>query len=168
MNFEFTEWTHRIKPLQIPVSVREHWLIANSSHVIDLAFHLSGKPNNWKYWHNGSLDWHSASARFCGSGTTEKGIMFSYFSDWQSSGSWRLELMTAKNRYILKPLEQLQVIKLESVLVENIEFENDFDKKFKPGLFLQTKKFLEKESSFFCSISEQVENMKIFYKIAGY
>ena len=82
MNFEFTEWTHKIKPSQIPVSVREHWLIANSSHVIDLAFHLCGKPNDWKFWNNGSLDWHPASSRFCGAGKTDKGVMFSYFSDF--------------------------------------------------------------------------------------
>ena len=44
------------------------------------------------------------------------------------------------------------------------EQKNKIDKKFKPGLFNQTKKFLEGENSLFCSLSEQVENIKIYYK----
>ena len=152
MTFEFTEWIHKVKPLQRPSRVREHWLIANS-HVIDLAFHLCGKPKNWQCWQNGSFEWHSASARFCGAGITNKGIMFSYLSDWQSAGSWCLELMTAKRRYILKPLEKLQAIKLGNNLIENIELKDQMDIEFKSGLFLQTKKFLEKDSSLFCPIS---------------
>lgn len=167
MNFEFTEWIHKVKPLQRSLSVREHWMIANS-HVIDLAFHLCGKPKNWQCWQDGSFEWHPASARFCGAGITNKGIMFSYLSDWQSAGSWRLELMTAKRRYFLRPLEKLQAMKLGTTLIEDIKLEDKIDLEFKAGLFLQTKKFLEKDSSLFCSISEQVENFKIFYKIAGY
>ena len=167
MNFEFTEWIHKLKPLERPKSVREHWLIANS-HVIDLAFHICGKPKDWKCWQNGSFEWHTSSARFCGAGITNKGILFSYLSDWQSAGSWKLELMTAKQRYILKPLEKLKTMKLGSALVEEVELKDQIDVEFKAGLFLQTKQFLAKDNTLFCSITEQVENMEIFYKIAGY
>ena len=168
INFDFTEWAHTVKHLQCNFNVKKNWLIANSSHVIDLAFHLCGKPKDWKYWHEGSLDWHPASARFCGSGITDQGIIFSYLSDWQCPGRWGLELMTAKRRFILRPMEQLQVIKLGSLLAETIEPENEIDKDFKPGLFLQTKNFLEETRSAFCTLSEQVENMKTYSKIAGY
>ena len=168
INFEFTEWAHTIKILQKNISVKKHWLIGNSSHVIDLAFHLCGKPKDWKCWHLGALDWHPASARFCGSGITDKGVMFSYLSDWQAPGRWGLELMTTKRRFILRPMEQLQIVKLGSTLVNSINLKNKIDKKFKPGLFNQTKKFLEGKNSLLCSLSEQVENIKIYYKMAGY
>ena len=168
INFEFTEWAHKIKPLVKSFGVKERWLIGNSSHVIDLVFHLCGKPMDWKCWHRGSLDWHPTSARFCGSGITDKGVMFSYLSDWQAPGRWGLELMTAKRRFILRPMEELQVIKLGSILVEKINPENQIDKDFKPGLFQQTKKFLEGKKHLFCSLSEQSENMKIYSKMAGY
>jgi len=168
MNFEFTEWAHTIKPLQKGFGVKENWLVGNSSHVIDLAFHLCGKPMDWKCWHRGSLDWHPTSARFCGSGITDKGVMFSYISDWQAPGRWGLELMTAKRRFILRPMEELQVIKLGSILVERINPKNQIDKDFKPGLFQQTKKFLEGKNHLFCTLSEQSENMKIYSKMAGY
>ena len=167
-NFEFTEWSHIIKPLKKDFGVKDNWLVGNSSHVIDLAFHLCGKPNDWKCWHRGSLDWHPASARFCGSGITDKGVMFSYGSDWQAPGSWGLEFLTAQRRFILKPMEKLQVIKQGSTLVEMINPENQIDKDFKPGLFQQTKNFLEKKDNLFCSLSEQSENIKIYSKMAGY
>ena len=168
VNFEFTEWAHTIEPLQKGIGVKENWLIGNSSHVIDLVFHLCGKPKDWRCWHGGSLDWHPASARFCGSGITDKGVMFSYLSDWQAPGRWSIELMTAQHRFILRPMEQLKVIKLGSLLVESINPVNQLDKDFKPGLFEQTKNFLESKNSLFCSLSEQSENMKTYSKMAGY
>ena len=168
VKFEFTEWTHSIKPLKKSHSVKEHWLIGNSSHVIDLVFHLCGKPKNWKYRNAGNLDWHPASARFCGSGITDQGIMFSYLSDWQAPGSWGLELMTIKRRFILRPMEQLKVIELGSIIIKDVEEKKKIDKDFKPGLFLQTKSFLDRDDSLFCTLSEQVENIRIYSKIAGY
>ena len=64
MSFEFTEWAHEIAPLVKGPGVKDHWLLGNSTHVIDLAFHLCGRPADWNCWHAGSLDWHPASARF--------------------------------------------------------------------------------------------------------
>ena len=168
VNFDFTEWAHIIRNEQQSPEVKERWLIGNSSHVIDLAFHLCGKPKDWNSWYEGNLDWHPASARFCGAGVTNQGVLFSYLSDWQGPGRWGLELITSKNRFILRPLEKLQVVRLKSVLVESIELDNKLDESFKPGLYKQIYNFLKKDYSLFCSLSEQVENIKIYSKIAGY
>jgi predicted dehydrogenase len=170
MNYEFTEWSHIIKLLKKNSKVKKSWLIANSSHIIDLAFHFCGRPKNWKYWHAGknNLNWHPSSARFCGAGVTDKGIIFTYNSDWQAPGRWSLEFKTIKRRFILKPIEQLQVIKLGSLKLETIKQRNNFDKKFMPGLYLQTRNFIKKDFSHFCLLSEQVKNIKIYGKIAGY
>jgi len=43
-NFEFTEWAHKIEPLIKGKGVKERWFLGNSTHVVDLAFYLGGKP----------------------------------------------------------------------------------------------------------------------------
>lgn len=166
--FEFTEWSHTIAPLQKATGVKAHWVLGNSSHVIDLAFHLVGLPADWRSWYAGSIDWHPSSARFAGAGITEKGVMFSYVSDWQAPGRWGVELMTRKRRLILRPMEQLQVTKLGSVAVEPVEATNTLDKAFKPGLYQQTKAFLAGDDALFCTLSEQVRNVQLYSKMAGY
>lgn len=166
--FEFTEWSHVIAPLQKASGVKAHWALGNSSHVIDLAFHLIGMPADWRSWNAGSIDWHPSSARFAGAGVTEKGVMFSYLSDWQAPGRWGLEIMTRKRRLILRPMEQLQFTKLGSVAVEPVEATNTLDKDFKPGLYRQTKAFLAGDDALFCTLSEQVRNARIYSQMAGY
>lgn len=168
INFEFTEMSNLIKNLSTGKDVKKNWLIANSSHVIDLAFYLSGKPKNWKYWSKGRLDWHPSSSCFGGSGITEKGVIFNYFANWQAPGRWGLELMTKKNRLILRPMEKLQMINSKTKDLKHVKINDNLDKKFKPGLFLQTKNFLEGKLSHLCTLSEQVTNIEIFSKIAGY
>lgn len=166
--FEFTEWSHMIATLQKASGVKERWILANSSHVIDLAFHLIGMPSDWHCWCAGSLDWHPTSARFVGAGVTEKGVMFSYLSDWQAPGRWGLEIMTKKRRLILRPMEQLQVMQLGSLALESVEAMNILDKDFKPGLFQQTKAFLADDSTLFCTLPEQARNIQCYSKMAGY
>jgi predicted dehydrogenase len=166
--FEFTEWSHVIAPLVKGAGVKEHWLLGNSTHVIDLAFHLIGRPLDWKCWHAGSIDWHPAAARFAGAGVSELGVMFSYLADWQAPGRWGVELLTAKRRLILRPMEQLQVTPLGSVKVEAIAPLDSLDQDYKPGLYRQTKAFLDGDDQLFCSLPEQVENVRIYSEMAGY
>ena len=166
--FEFTERSHVIAPLQKAAGIKEHWVLGNSSHVIDLAFHLIGMPADWRSWCAGSLDWHPASARFAGAGVTEKGVMFSYVSDWEAPGRWGLEIMTRKRRLILRPMEKLQVTKLGNIAVEPVEATNTLDKDFKPGLYQQTKAFLAGGDTLFCPLSEQIRNVRIYSQMAGY
>jgi len=169
LNFDFTEWSDRVKKLDhIGANIKKNWVIANSSHVIDLAFHLCGKPKKWSTWQKGKMDWHPSAARFCGSGITNKGIIFSYLSDWEAPGRWGIELMTTKHRIILRPIEKLKVIKIKSTDLEPIEIKNNFDIDFKPGFLLQTKAFLLKNDSDLCSLNSQFDNIKFFNKIAGY
>lgn len=167
-NFEFTEWSHVIEPLIKGKGVKQHWLIGNSSHVIDLAFHLIGRPMDWEYWHAGGVNWHPSSARFAGAGVTEQNVMFSYIADWQAPGRWGIELSTAKHRLILRPLEELHVTKLGSLTIEKVNLDCELDIDFKPGLFMQTDCFLKSNDQLFCSLKDQVENVKLYSKIAGY
>jgi hypothetical protein len=59
-------------------------------------------------------------------------------------------------------------MELGSIIIKDVEEKKKIDKDFKPGLFLQTKSFLDRDDSLFCTLSEQVENIRIYSKIAGY
>jgi predicted dehydrogenase len=168
LQFEFTEWSHKIGPLVKAPGVKEHWVLGNSSHVIDLAFYLAGKPADWKCWHHGSTEWHPSAARFAGAGVTDRGVMFSYLSDWQAPGRWGLELLTSQRRFVLRPMEQLQVTLLGCVNVDNVELQDKVDESFKPGLYRQTEAFLSADVSWLCSLDDQVRNVEFYSEIAGY
>ena len=168
VHFEFTEKTYLIKKLKIKKKIKQNWLIANSSHVIDLVFYLCGKPKKINCFSKGKLSWHKRSSIFCGSGITKKNILFSYCSNWNSPGSWNIELMTPKCRYLLKPMEKLKLIKFPNLNEKIIKFSNSTEDEFKAGLYNQVKNFLKKNDSSFCSLKEQEENFRIFYKIANY
>jgi predicted dehydrogenase len=171
--FEFTEWSHRIRDLQKAPGVKEHWLLANSTHVIDLAFYLIGLPaeGQWQGWNGGSLDWHPAAARFHGAGVSERGIPFAYQADWEAPGRWGVELHTRRNRYLLRPMEALQAIPLGSVEPQPIDLDDALDLKFKPGLFRQCEDFLSGhpgQTGQLCSLQQQLDAFPIYYRIAGY
>jgi hypothetical protein len=169
-NFEFTEWSHVIKTLPNKTNAELHnWFLGNSTHVIDTAFYLCGKPKELSAFHKGSIEWHPSSSIFCGAGITDNDSLFSYHADWEAPGRWVLEIMTKKRRLIFKPMESLQVQVLGSVAVNPVEIDNTLDVDYKPGLYLQTKAFLENNFSRFCSINEQsfmISN--VYKKMAGY
>ena len=165
---EFTEWSHVIASLIRPPGVIEQLFLGNSTHVVDLAFHLCGFPKDWCSWHSGSIDWHPSAARFCGSGVTDQGVLFSYHADWEAPGRWGVEVLTRMRRFIFRPMEQLQVIQLGSVKVESVALDDRLDREFKPGLYEQTKAFLAKDNRWFISIDDQLRHCAIYDKIAGY
>ena len=167
--FEFTEWSHKIGSLQKSAAEHNNWFLGNSTHVIDTAFFLGGKPSEMSSYASGGLDWHPASSIFSGAGISEDGALFSYNANWEAPGRWVIEMLTKKHRFIFKPLETLQVQEIGSVSVNPVEIDDSLDTRFKPGLYLQTKAFLEKNCTNFCTIFEQKEMIDNFYiKMAGY
>ena len=99
---------------------------------------------------------------------TDKGVLFSYFADWEAPGRWGVEVLTRKNRLILRPMEQLQVTPLRSVKVESVSLEDKLDQDFKPGLYRQTEAFLRQNTTNFCTLEEQVKHTELYSKMAGY
>jgi predicted dehydrogenase len=167
-HFEFTEWSHQIQHVQKAPGVLEHWVLGNSSHVLDLAFYLGGFPTDWKGWSKGELGWHPASSRFCGAGVTERGTLFSYIADWEAPGRWGVEIMTRKNRLIFRPMEQLQVISLGSVREVPVKIDDQLNQECKPGLYRQTQAFLHGHPDRFCTLADQVKHARLYSEIAGY
>lgn len=168
-NFEFTEWSHSISKLDKPTIEHNNWFYGNSTHLIDLAFYLGGKPKLLNCYKTGSLNWHPSGSIYSGSGETESGALFSYIANWQSPGRWNLEIATNNYRLIFRPLEKLQIMKIGSVHIDYVdEINYEFDEIYKPGIFLQTKAFLNNEKNLFVDIFEQFENLNNIYSKINY
>jgi predicted dehydrogenase len=168
-NFEFTEWAHTIEPLAMNEDVKQHWFLANSSHVADTAFFLGGPPRELTCFHSGSLNWHKRSAVFAGAGIAEGGALFSYQANWKAPGRWSVEMLTQKRRYIFRPMEKLHIQQIGSVAVEPYAIDDSLDTAYKPGLYLQTKAFIDNNDSRNCLLQDHNRIVQHFYnRIAGY
>lgn len=161
--FEFTEWSHIIGTLKKGEGVLEEWFLHNSSHIIDLAFYLGGKPKDFSAYASGSLNWHPAGSVFTGAGITQSGALFSYNANWEAPGRWVVEILTKKHRLLFKPIEKLQIQKIGSVAVEFLEIDDKADKDFKPGLHLQVKNYLAGNYKNISDINEQLANIENYY-----
>ncbi|MDA9792188.1 hypothetical protein N9C15_00880 [Schleiferiaceae bacterium] len=164
IHFEFTEWSHKIEPLDKAPGVKENWFFANSTHVVDLAFFIAGKPTNWHaFSKRGTLSWHKESF-FTGAGTTENGVLFSYHSNWESAGSWEVVLKTKRRRLSLNPLESLKSTNRGEVNSQEQKILSI--KGLKMGLTEMLEEFLGSNASFICSLNEHFKNTKsIYFKI---
>ncbi|ECZ6120531.1 gfo/Idh/MocA family oxidoreductase [Campylobacter jejuni] len=167
--FDFTEWSHVIEKLDKPLCIKNKWFLCNSTHVVDLAFFIGGKPKKIDCYSKQRLGWHPTSSVFCGSGITDKDVIFSYHANWNSAGRWGIEILTDKCKFILRPLEKLYMQNKGSLSVELFEgIDYSMDEKYKPGLYLQVQNFLSDNTRDFCSLLDQIEMLKYYYKIAKY
>ena len=164
-NFEFTEWSHEIEKLEKAPGVKENWFLANSSHVVDLAFYLGGKPKDISTYTAGGLNWHPSASIFAGAGVSEKDALFSYKANWESGGRWGVEVLTRKQKLILCPLEKLQIQRRGSVNVDRFDnLDYSIDEDYKPGLYKSVASFLSGSEDLH-SIGEQVQYLEYFAKI---
>ncbi len=168
-HFEFTEWSHRIAEIERPAEILRHWFLGNSTHVADTAFFVGGWPEEFCSFRSGNLSWHPTASVFTGAGKAKSGALFSYEANWESAGRWSIVFNTFHRKLILMPMEGLFTTLKGRVDVVPMEFDNTLDTAYKPGFYLQTKAFVEKEHSRFCTIQEQLSHIKsVFNKIAGY
>ncbi|MBN8569081.1 MAG: Gfo/Idh/MocA family oxidoreductase [Ignavibacteria bacterium] len=161
--FEFTEWSHIIGTLKKGEGVLEEWFLHNSSHIIDLAFYLGGKPKNFSTYTSGSLAWHPSGSVFTGAGVTDSGALFSYNANWEAPGRWVVEILTRKHRLLFKPVEKLQIQKIGSVAVEFLEIDDKTDTDFKPGLHKQVENYYNDKYENISDINEQLTNIENYY-----
>jgi predicted dehydrogenase len=168
ISFDFTEWSDRIEPLSKGAGVKEKWGLSNSTHVIDLAFFIAGKPFELAAYVDGGLSWHTSGSRFVGSGVTERNVLFSYRSDWDSQGRWGVTVYSKNYSYSLCPLEGLSRIPRNSVVPEQVDLDDKLDLDFKPGLYKQVQGFLTKSTNGMCSLQEHIELFPTYEQIAGY
>lgn len=163
-HFEFTEWPHLI-PENIKKDVKKNWFLANSTHVVDMAFLLGGAPKEFKSFTAGGCDWHPTATVFAGAGVTKNGALFSYQANWLGPGRWGVEVITDHHRLIFRPLEKLQVQLNRSIAIDSIEIDDQLDRDFKPGLFKQTECFLKDvDHPNFLTIDKHYENVVNYFQ----
>lgn len=169
--FEFTEWGHVIEQQvsQRPAEELAHWALANSTHIFDLAFFLSGAPEELSCYTTGGLSWHPSASRFSGSGITDRGALLSYHANWDAPGRWKVEVMSSNYRVLLCPLEKLQVQKKGSVAWTDVDLEDHLDQSYKPGLFAMISSLLSDEPSpDLCRFRELQDSLNTYQRMAGY
>ncbi len=167
--FEFTEWGHRIEQVldrKHPEEMK-HWLIANSTHVIDLAFYLAGAPVKMDSTVSGSLPWHPSGSAFCGSGMTDRDATFAYHANWKAPGRWWVEVMSEKRRFRLCPLETVQVQMKGSVQWDEVALPDE-DGTSKPGLTRMVDSFLSGPTDALCNFTDMRRHIPFYQRIAGY
>lgn len=169
ISFEMTEWGHVIKELENPDEVKQKWILANTSHVIDIVLYFSGELADFNCFTAGSLTWHSTGSTFVGAGVSKSGILISYCGFWEGPGRWSIDFVTENRRFIYRPMEKLQIQNKGSI---GIEFDDSIDytldEMFKPGLYLQTKSFMEGDYRKLTTIKSQIESFKVYNKIGNY
>lgn len=167
-NFEFTEWRHIIEKTAHPDYIKQKWFLMNSTHVVDLVFHIAGMPTRLDSIVQGSLSWHNAGCNYVGSGITDKDILFSYQANWNAPGRWGVEFLTERHRLYLRPLEQLSIQDNGSIIIEPVEIDSDKDKIYKAGLYNEVCAYIEGDKyNRLCSLEEQKKHMDIYEVISG-
>ncbi|MBN38055.1 MAG: hypothetical protein CMI29_06260 [Opitutae bacterium] len=170
VHFDFTEMIPKIKKAKHGDAALAKWVLSNSSHVIDTVFHLAGYPEELTAFVGGNaVKWHPSGSIFLGMGRTDQEVPFSYHANWGSAGCWKIELNTAESKYLLSPMEQLKAQKRGEMEIEQLDIDNHYDFDFKPGIYRQTKAFLENPSeSALVTIEKLLEEFQILNRIAGY
>jgi predicted dehydrogenase len=167
INFEFTEWVDKIQWQHKSSELVNNWLIANSSHVIDLAFHLIGEPKDFscysKFVCNSELLPFKVKS-YSGAGISETGASFSYQANWDGPGRWCIVCCSKNYRYVLSPLEKLQIIKRNQVKSEFVELEDHYDEQFKPGFYRQVKAFLTDKKGLM-TLEQQYQRFLVYQEI---
>ena len=162
-NFEFTEWANISSK-----KVNEIRFLANSTHVVDLAFFLGGCPVEMSSYVQGELDWHKSGCIYAGAGISDKDALFSYQANWDAPGRWSVEILTNKHRLYFKPMEKLQIQEKGSVEVKLTKLDDSLDIVYKPGLYRQVESFLNKlDDGKKITIEEQLMHMKWYEMIEG-
>ena len=166
LRFDFTERSDVIATLTHPPVVKAAWFLANSTHVVDLAFHLGGWPETLQAQVDGALPWHPTGSRFAGHGRTETGASFSYHADWDAPGRWSVEVRTRRRRLVLEPLEELRVQAAGTFTLAPVDL-TQTPAGLKPGVVEQLRAAVEGEPGPLVGIAEHAMHMRRVYAPMG-
>ena len=151
-------------------NVLNKWVFANGIHCIDLFRYFSGEIKkiysyNKKFYFKNHFDSINSVLHF------KNGTIGTYKSNWFSPGSWSVKLYFKDFLIDSTPLENSKIIFQNGKKKEITK--TLYDRKFKPGLFLQNLKFIEsikkkKILGQLCELEDAYKTMNICSKIAKY
>jgi predicted dehydrogenase len=150
-----------------PVEVQEHWMYANSIHIIDLLRYFGrGKVTKvvpvlpWK----GAQD----TAMLVSSVHFDSGDIGLYKGIWNAPGPWMTEIVTKSQRFELRPIETLQK-QIRGQRTMEVIPGSAFDKDFKPGLRLMAEHCVRmlqgKKDHNLPTLADAVETMRLIAAI---
>lgn len=167
-HFDFSEAIHRVNLEKFTTEELKLWGIANSSHVIDTAFYLGGKPKWMDSKHYGNaVDWHPAGSIFTGMGESINGSPFTYHANWGSPGRWNIEIMTPERRLLFSPMERLHQQLKGSFKIELVDLDYSLDIDYKPGFHQQVLTWIN-GGKYLMKLNELIDDLKTCKKIFSY
>ncbi|NJK91163.1 MAG: Gfo/Idh/MocA family oxidoreductase [Blastochloris sp.] len=150
-----------------PEAVVQHWMYANSIHLVDYLCHLGRGPvrsvKPLTRWDPESPGVVLAQVEFDGG---DVGI---YEGVWNGPGPWAVTVCTPSRRWEIRPLEQARYINVGERKVHEIEVSTE-DKTFKPGFRRQAEEVLRAvrgEKHRATSLEQAMESMKLVRAIFG-
>lgn len=118
----------------------ERFIFANSLHGIDLLTWLAGDVADLtissRSLKSGAFRWLMAAH-----GVTDRGVLASFHSTWDSPGGWRVTFCSEGRRYVFAPLEQCEVTDRDGSTRQIVA--DAIDTQFKPGFYRQAESFLK-------------------------
>ena len=162
LNFEFTEWESSVMAANKPAVELEDWFMANSTHVVDLAFYLAGEPVEISRFLSRSMTSYNEASAFAGAGRTDRDVIFSYKANWDSAGRWSVEALTKNHKFLFEPMEKLRMQDKGSVKVYDVDINDKLDNEYKPGIYLQTKSFIDGNTDDIPTIDEQLRHAEVY------
>lgn len=160
---EFDERIFQVEQSKKIREVKDRWMLANSSHVIDLAFYLLDYNVDFKKFINGrmgGISWHP-SGRFFHSSYLSDNIQLTFDSSWNGLGGWSVYVATEDSDYELKPLEKL------IIQSKTGEFELNEPEEFKAGFASMLNSFLGSKNGLMTP-RELIKLSSFIFDLAGY
>lgn len=147
--------------------VLDHWMYANSIHLIDyFSLFCRGDVVSIKNLSDWQPDEPCCVLALLEFSSGDKGL---YQAIWEGPGPWAVTINTPTVRYELRPLERGGIQKFGSRTVEELEVD-PIDKNFKPGLRLQADELVRAArsgASQLPSLEEALKSMRMVYQIYG-
>ena len=163
MKIIFNEATDRIPFDKFSKNVLQHWIHANSSHVLDAGFYIAGSPHNIDHLNEDKVGQDSLIGRTFEALAIGEDCEINLEADWSKPGSWLIQFETGSARYVLSPIEKLYEVMAngETKLINEVSSDG-----LKPGFLEQLMSFTnQSKSAELLTIEEQAHHLKLYQQL---
>ena len=150
-----------------PQEVIDHWMFANSIHLVD---YLTALCRGNVTQVTPVFEWNQKSPGIVGAKVEyDSGDLGYYECVWNGPGPWGVHVFTPEHRFEMRPLEQVGIQNQGERKVQILEM-SDWDKNFKPGFRLQAQAVIhalssESEIHGLASLEDSMRSMELVHKI---